>query len=454
MNRARLVAAVGVVAVFLSSCASDGVDTSDPPSTTAAAAVSSTAAVTTAALDGPCLDETDNLVGGSNVYVEGIRASFGYATYNSCPWIEGRPAGMSADGFLHDLDQVRIEVDPSAVVSIEAPGHPGADLSAGWSIQLTTESAIAAMPVGADGEWEVVAPDRPAVYTLQLGLTWSTGDASYAATVVVGDATENLDLVSVAPDHDVEIHPTLLPGNLVECEPGEAVLRFCDPEADYVWIELYVRQAASLDFSRSYPDDLLLGAVRLEGGWPEHVGVMVSADEILTATSSGIERDSVNQILASIPAFDPTARGAACAQIDPVEFVDYIWMCDLAVTVDGEMGLDDLRALTDVVGREAILYQFTPALPGTSMVGWALVYPSESLDDELAVWRSDVVGAAEEIGYDAGLLDDPGSVFTDVLVQPQPAVAPNEWATVVVVLEAAGFDLEVWLRTGQWYGDN
>ena len=454
MKRVRLVVALVAVSGVLSSCAGESAETSAASSTTSTVVVSTTETPTTAAPDGPCLDADDHLVVDSTVSVAGEAASFGYATYSHCPWIETTRSDIAADGFFHDLDQVRVEAEPSGTILIEAPGYPGANLSGGWLIEFTDESQVAAMSAAGEGRWEVAVPDHAAVYRLGLSLKWSTGSAAYAAIVVVGDPAENA-LVAITPDHDVAIHPTLLPENLAACDAGEDVLLFCDPNVDYIWLELDVRPTSSLFIEYSSPDPFVPGALDL-GGPPqaENLGILLSADEILTVSSSGIDTDTVYQILATIPAFDPVARDTACGELDPVELIDYTWMCDLVVSVDGEMGEDDLRELAGVMGNADVLYQFHVVLPGTWMDDWVLVYPRETLDGELAAWRSKILDAAEEVGYDPGLLDDPGSRFDHVMVQPQPDLSSEHWVTIVKRLETAGFNVDLELRQGQWYGND
>jgi hypothetical protein len=172
MDRAGLLVAVFLVA-GLASCAGE------------------TAPTTTARPDGPCLDEGDRLVVGASVYVEGEAASFGYATYSRCPWFGPQPTNLAADGFFYDLDRVRVEAEPGETIQIEAPGYPGADLSAGWRAELGEAIGGAEASNLDDGRWEVAAPDDDGVYVLHLGLEWSTGEAAYAATVVVGEPVED-----------------------------------------------------------------------------------------------------------------------------------------------------------------------------------------------------------------------------------------------------------------------
>ena len=137
---------------------------------------------------GPCYDEDGYVVGNPSVRVGGggrtVGASFGSDLVGYCPWV-GRDGQATGDGFLGDLEQRRLAVEPGEVLTLYVPGYPDATVT-------VVARGEAFPPQGLDEErvdsasWSVVAPVEPGTYTMGISLEWPYGESGWAVMLDVG----------------------------------------------------------------------------------------------------------------------------------------------------------------------------------------------------------------------------------------------------------------------------
>ncbi len=405
--------------------------------------------------DGPCYDANGTLTTETAVYVDGVAASLGHAAYSYCPSSGVDRSGWAVDGFFHTLEEAVVETEPQGTVLVSAPGYRGASLTASWRIANTEETQPAQPAAVSDGEWRISVPGREAAYILKLSLIWSTGDASYAATALVGSAgTGYSSLVVVSPVGDPAIHPTLLPEAFVACEPGEAVLRFCDPAADHAWLEIGIKPLLDLarGTSLSWDDGLIHGVFTSSNVDADDWAAPMEDQTAVTVNSSGLG-DEVIDIVRSIPVFDPQYRAGVCSATPPVAMRGVTAMCDLEITGSGRLVEEDVLRLDAALGDAAVLYRYEPVVAGTT-AGWqsVLVDPGDDLDELLGRWRVDMIDAAEELGFDPEATDSGSYEVRGLMIRPLPRLTQQEWEAVLSRVGEAGFGLEMQLRFEDWNG--
>lgn len=396
---------------------------------------------------GPCLDSSANQLGNPKITVAGVRASFGFSQIGYCPDVNKTGAEMG-DGFFHDLENAVVRAEPGEAILVSAPGYPGAIVSSTWRVEDVDGSTEAEMASTGVGQWSLAAPDRAAVYVLDISLEWSEGSAAYAVRVAVGDARLSSEaLVPVEPAGDLSIHPTLLPAGFVNCDDSGVDLRFCDPTIDYAWLEIEVQPAILLDSWNVHSHDHLLGAMRLEGTGSQQIGVLLDPASVLTLAASGIRSDILQEIAMSIPAFDSETRGAECEAAEPADLSVVAWKCDLEVGVAGDMVESDVLRFGEIVGDAAVRYQFTPVVEGTGMTQPVVAISSgDVLITQIEDWRHDMVLASEELGIGPTHADPGNYTIKDLLLIIEPEISRGELTELLDQLAAAGFEFEMTLR--------
>ena len=421
--------------LMTATCACDGVDTHQ------AGGVPSTSPETKVPVDGPCYDASGTLVAGTGVFVDGVSASFGSATYTFCPSAGVDQSATAADGFFHMLDQTIVDAEPGGSVRVSAPGYLGASLTSTWRIANTQREEHTVQPVAVgDGAWLISVPDREATHILHLGLVWSTGDASYAVTVVVGDSgMDYTSLVMVSPGGDPAISPTLLPEAFVVCASSDVELRFCDPDADYAWLEIGIKPLSDLTpgSNLSWDGGLFPGVITSSNAHADDWAVPIKDQSAVTVNYSGLG-DEVIDIVNSIPVFDSQYRAGLCAATSPADMRGVTAMCDLEVLGDGGLVEDDVVRLDQALADAAVLYRYEPVVTGTT-AGWQrlLVDPGDDLD---------------ELGFNPEAADSGSYEIRGLMIRPLPRCTQDEWMAALARVGDAGFGLEMHLRTEDWNG--
>ena len=156
---------------------------------------------------GPCVDGFDRVSGESGLTVEAgadqVSAALGFEELEYCPGHDyAGQVGLSADGFLATLDETVVHAEPGSTITVNGPGYPGAKLRAGLEMKsdvLTFDN---------ERVWELLAPEEPGRYEVDLFLDWDEGKAHYAFVAVVPGAiagpavleTTNGGLLAKLPD--------------------------------------------------------------------------------------------------------------------------------------------------------------------------------------------------------------------------------------------------------------
>ena len=128
---------------------------------------------------GPCAAGIDQFVGESGLTVvhggQQVSASLNYETIQYCPGhkYEGQIAS-EGDGFLANLDEAVVVVEPGALVEIRGSGYPEAELATTAEVEETYVDPE-------NGRvWQVRVPDGVGDHEIRLNLEWAQGRAQYA----------------------------------------------------------------------------------------------------------------------------------------------------------------------------------------------------------------------------------------------------------------------------------
>lgn len=132
--------------------------------------------------DGPCLDRTYQVYGDTDVAAsageQSVRAAPGHTNIGFCPGL-GREDSLHGDGFFLMVDEAVLTVAPGETVAVEVTG-------------LRSPSFVATLDIDRDYTddggahvWDLIAPDQPGTYDVDLTIAWAQGDGLYRIQLIV-----------------------------------------------------------------------------------------------------------------------------------------------------------------------------------------------------------------------------------------------------------------------------